>query len=41
MMSDCRGRVKTMAATLLFYTIFSGLTGLAHTGTEFLVYSNT
>ncbi len=38
MMSDRWGRVKTMIATLLAYTVFSGLTGLARTGNEFLVY---
>lgn len=38
MMSDKWGRVKTMVATLLAYTIFSGLTGLAHDGTQFLLY---
>lgn len=38
MMSDRVGRVKTMIATLLGYTIFSGLTGLAHTPYEFLAY---
>lgn len=38
MMSDRLGRVKTMVATLLAYTVFSGLTGLAHTQYEFLVY---
>ncbi len=38
MMSDRWGRVKTMVATLLAYTIFSGLTGLARTGNEFLAY---
>ncbi|MGB2867880.1 MAG: MFS transporter [Bacteroidota bacterium] len=38
MMSDKWGRVKTMVATLLAYTIFSALTGLAQTGVEFLVY---
>ena len=38
MMSDKWGRVKTMVATLLAYTIFSGLTGLAHTEKEFLFY---
>jgi MFS family permease len=38
MMSDRAGRVKTMVATLLAYTIFSGLTGLAHTQYEFLAY---
>src|SRR6266702_104317 len=38
MMSDRLGRVKTMIATLLAYTIFSGLTGLARTPYEFLAY---
>jgi MFS family permease len=38
MMSDRVGRVKTMIATLLAYTIFSGLTGLARTPVEFLAY---
>lgn len=38
LMSDRWGRVKTMVTTLLAYTVFSGLTGLAHTRTEFLVY---
>jgi MFS family permease len=38
MMSDRVGRVKTMIATLLAYTIFSGLTGLARTPSEFLAY---
>lgn len=38
MMSDRWGRVKTMVVTLLAYTIFSGLTGLARTGNEFLIY---
>lgn len=38
MMSDKVGRVKTMVATLLAYTIFSGLTGLAHSPMEFLAY---
>jgi MFS family permease len=37
-MSDRVGRVKTMIATLLAYTIFSGLTGLARTPFEFLAY---
>jgi predicted MFS family arabinose efflux permease len=36
--SDRCGRVKAMVATLLAYTVFSGLTGLARTGNEFLVY---
>jgi MFS family permease len=38
MMSDRLGRVKTMIATLLAYTIFSGLTGLARTPMEFFIY---
>ncbi|MEM3373407.1 MAG: MFS transporter [Candidatus Anstonellales archaeon] len=38
MMSDKVGRVKTMIATLLAYSIFSGLTGLARTEYEFLIY---
>ncbi|MDB6020849.1 MAG: Major facilitator superfamily transport protein, partial [Pedosphaera sp.] len=38
MMSDKWGRVKTMVATLLAYTVFSGLTGFAHTFHEFLFY---
>src|SRR3954470_5222113 len=38
MMSDRWGRVKTMVATLLAYTIFSGLTGFARTPIEFLIY---
>ena len=38
MMSDKYGRVKAMIATLLAYTVFSGLSGLARTGIEFLVY---
>lgn len=38
MMSDKWGRVKTMVATLLAYTLFSGLTGLARTEIEFLLY---
>jgi MFS family permease len=38
LMSDRWGRVKTMVATLLAYTVFSGLTGLAHNGTQFLIY---
>ncbi len=37
-MSDQWGRVKAMIATLLAYSVFSGLTGLAHTGVEFLLY---
>jgi MFS family permease len=38
MMSDRWGRVKTMIATLLAYTVFTGLTGFSRTGTEFLLY---
>jgi MFS family permease len=38
MMSDRWGRVKTMIATLVAYTIFSGLTGFARSGVEFLAY---
>jgi MFS family permease len=38
MMSDRYGRVKAMVTTLMAYTIFSGLSGLAHNGTEFLIY---
>src|SRR5579885_768793 len=36
--SDRHGRVKVMIATLLAYTVFSGLTGLARTAAEFLIY---
>jgi MFS family permease len=36
MMSDKYGRVKAMVATLVAYTIFSGLSGLARNGVEFL-----
>jgi MFS family permease len=38
MMSDHYGRVKAMVGTLLAYTIFSGLSGFARTGIEFLVF---
>ncbi|MEI7730189.1 MAG: MFS transporter [Verrucomicrobiota bacterium] len=38
MMSDRYGRVKAMVATLLAYTIFSGLSGLSRNGMEFLIY---
>src|SRR5512139_805188 len=38
MVSDKYGRVKAMVATLLAYTIFAGLSGLARNGTEFLIY---
>jgi len=38
MMSDKCGRVKAMVATLLAYTVFAGLSGLARNGAEFLIY---
>jgi MFS family permease len=38
MMSDHYGRVKAMVSTLLAYTLFSGLSGFAHTGVEFLIF---
>jgi MFS family permease len=38
LLSDRYGRVKTMVATLLAYSVFSGVSGFAHTGTEFLIY---
>jgi MFS family permease len=38
MMSDRYGRVKAMITTLLAYTVFSGLSGLAHSVLEFMVY---
>ncbi len=38
MMSDHYGRVKAMVTTLLAYTVFSGLSGFARTGVEFLVF---
>src|ERR1017187_5043778 len=38
MMSDHYGRVKAMVSTLLAYTVFSGLSGFAHTGGEVLVF---
>jgi MFS family permease len=38
MMSDHYGRVKAMVTTLLAYTLFSGLSGFARTGVEFLVF---
>jgi len=38
MMSDRKGRVKAMVATLLAYTVFAGLSGLARNGVEFLIY---
>ena len=38
LMSDRRGRVKAMVTTLLAYTFFSGLSGFARNGLEFLLY---
>ncbi|MEY4941634.1 MAG: putative niacin/nicotinamide transporter NaiP, partial [Verrucomicrobiota bacterium] len=38
MMSDRLGRVKTMAATLLIYSGFTGLSGIAHSVPAFMVY---
>jgi MFS family permease len=38
LVSDRYGRVKAMLATLIAYTIFSGLSGFAHTGMEFLIW---
>ena len=38
MMSDHYGRVKAMVSTLLAYTLFSGLSGFARTGIEFLAF---
>src|SRR5207302_3433019 len=38
MMSDKIGRVKTMVVTLLVYSGFTGLSGLAHNWTEFITY---
>jgi MFS family permease len=37
-MSDKLGRVKTMAATLLVYSIFTGLSGIAHSIPAFMIY---
>lgn len=37
-MSDRLGRVKTMAVTLLIYSGFTGLSGMAQTPVQFLVY---
>jgi MFS family permease len=37
-MSDRYGRVKAMLTTLLAYTVFSGVSGFARNGTEFLIY---
>ena len=38
MMSDRLGRVKTMVATLLIYSGFTGLSGIAHSVPAFLTY---
>jgi len=38
MMSDRVGRVKSMAVTLLLYSVFTGLSGLAQGITDFMVY---
>jgi MFS family permease len=38
MMSDRMGRVKTMVATLLIYSGFTGLSGFAHSWVEFTIY---
>src|SRR5690348_16380205 len=38
LLSDRYGRVRAMVSTLLAYTLFSGLSGFAHSATEFLVW---
>src|SRR6478672_13953554 len=38
MMSDKMGRVKTMVATLIVYSGFTGLSGFAHSWVEFTAY---
>ena len=38
MMSDRWGRVKTMAVTLLVYSAFTGLSGIAQTWLGFTIY---
>ena len=38
MISDRYGRVKAMVTTLLAYTFFSGFSGFARTGAEFLIF---
>jgi MFS family permease len=38
LLSDRCGRVKTMVATLLAFSVFSGLSGFARSGAEFLIY---
>src|SRR5262249_23046947 len=37
-MSDRFGRVKAMVATLLAFTVFSAVSGFAHSAAEFVVY---
>jgi predicted MFS family arabinose efflux permease len=38
MMSDRLGRVKTMVVTLLIYSGFTGLSGMAHSWVDFTIY---
>jgi MFS family permease len=38
LLSDRYGRVKTMVITLLGFSVFSGLSGFARNGPEFLIY---
>ncbi len=38
MLSDRYGRVKAMVSTLLAYSLFSGLSGFARNGAEFLIW---
>ena len=38
LMSDRIGRVKTMVATLLIYSAFTGLSGFAHSWFDFILY---
>ncbi len=38
LMSDRAGRVKTMVATLLVYSLFTGLCGMARTWVDFTIY---
>src|SRR3954453_13274064 len=38
MMSDRIGRVKTMVATLIIYSGFTGLSGIAHSWVDFTLY---
>ena len=37
-MSDKLGRVKTMIATLIVYSGFTGFSGIAHSAEEFIAY---